>query len=137
MQLGLLCSITGGAEAITACDACTTIVYTATEDHVGVQGLLEACYRGQCIFGCLVNVQKLCRACQKGGHTKPAHLNAQKDDDVSVLKLVDHLGCPRIVEKVYVLKPASLACRSGHMLRTTQYSNQTPFLLLPCDTSKT
>ena len=34
-----------------------------------------------------------------------AHLNAKEDVDVGVLKLVDHLGRPSVVQEVYVLEP--------------------------------
>lgn len=33
------------------------------------------------------------------------HLNAKKDVNIGVLKLVDHLGRPSIVQEVYVLEP--------------------------------
>ena len=34
------------------------------------------------------------------------HLNAQENDDVGVLELIDHLRRPRVVQEVYVLEPA-------------------------------
>jgi len=37
------------------------------------------------------------------------HLDAQEDDNMGVLKLVDHLRRPGVVQKVYVLEPA-LTC---------------------------
>ena len=35
-----------------------------------------------------------------------AHLKVQKDVDLGVFKLVDHLSNPGVVQEVYVLKPA-------------------------------
>ena len=46
--------------------------------------------------------------------TMTPHLNAQEDDDISILELVDHLRSPRVVQEVYVLKPAIIAGMSRH-----------------------